>query len=94
MHHLLGLSPPLVSRERLLHGLILLSQDLKEMEKIHDKLGLKDKEASRLIPILLKAIDEVVKELAGKKVDSLVRKAIRLSKVRGMERKAYRYASN
>jgi hypothetical protein len=94
MHHLLGLSPPLISRERILHGLILLSQDLKEMERIHDKLGLKDKEASKLIPVLLKAIDEVVKELAGKKAERLVRKAIRLSRVRGLEKTAYRYASN
>jgi hypothetical protein len=94
MHHLLGLSPPLVSRERLLHGLVLLSQDLKEMEKIHDKLGLKDEEASKLIPVLLKAIDEVVKELAGKKVGRLMRKAIRLSRVRGLEKKAYRHTAN
>jgi len=88
MHRLLGLSPPLVSRERLLHGLILLSQDLKEMERIHDKLGLKDKEASKLIPVLLKAIDEVVRELAGKKIEKLVRKAIRLSRVRGLKKTA------
>jgi hypothetical protein len=35
----------------------------------------------------------VVKELAGKKVDRLVRKAIRLSRVRGLEKTAYRYAA-
>ncbi len=93
IHHLLSLSPPRVSRERILHGLILLSHDLKEMNKIHDKLGLKDKEASRLIPILLKAIDEVVKDLAGKKVGGLIRKAIRLSKVRGLEKATHRYIS-